>query len=300
MEIAVRKATRLDYQPPKQKHLSTLVALSFQNPALIADMMDLLERRLRENSWITVFKVLIITHALMRDGNNERVMDYMCKHPSALDTSRLREKSSGVIQIQHIYVYTAYLAQKVNIYRELRYDYVQEARSNKPGRLKQLSVANGLLREIVALQKQLASLLKCKFHLEDADNNISLYATRFLVEDLLVLFQVVNEGVVNLLEHYFTMSKVDAKASLDIYKRFSRQVEEIVEFLNRARHLESELQMSIPVIQHAPLSLVTALEEHLRDSEKAIVSTVAIANPQEDQKKGECFIYILLFHPFFH
>ncbi|KAL0088486.1 ANTH domain-containing protein [Phycomyces blakesleeanus] len=268
MEIAVRKATRLDYQPPKQKHLSTLISLTFQNPALIADMMDLLERRLRENSWIIVFKVLIITHVLMRDGNNERVMDYMGKHPSALDTSRLREKSSGVIQIQHIYVYTAYLAQRVAVYRELNFDHIQAIKTNKEGRLRHLTVAKGLLRETIALQKQLSALLKCKFHLEDTDNSISLFATRFLVEDLMVLFQVTNEGVVNILEHYFAMSKHDARASLDIYKRFARQTEEIIEFLNRARHLQSELQMSIPAIKHAPLSLAEALEEYLNDTER--------------------------------
>ncbi|KAI9030952.1 ANTH domain-containing protein [Phycomyces nitens] len=288
MEIAVRKATRLDYQPPKQKHLSTLISLTFQNPALIADMMDLLERRLRENSWIIVFKVLIITHVLMRDGNNERMMDYMAKHPSALDTSRLREKSSGVIQIQHIYVYTAYLAQRVAVYRELNFDHIQAIKTNKEGRLRHLTVAKGLLRETIAVQKQVSALLKCKFHLEDTDNSISLFATRFLVEDLVVLFQVTNEGVVNILEHYFAMSKHDARASLEIYKRFARQTEEIIEFLNRARHLQSELQMSIPAIKHAPLSLAEALEEYLNDTEREGVpkqETPKVSSPTASSPK---------------
>jgi hypothetical protein len=35
--------------------------------------------------------------------------------------------------------------------------------------------------------------------LDDVDNTISLFAFRLVVEDLLILFQAVNEGVVNIL-----------------------------------------------------------------------------------------------------
>lgn len=78
MDTAVRKATRLEYQPPKQKHLTSkpsrlsqlvpygshnpfllrlslskaLVSMTHQNPANIDEIMRLLEKRLRENSWI--------------------------------------------------------------------------------------------------------------------------------------------------------------------------------------------------------------------------------------------------------
>lgn len=74
METAVRKATRLDYNPPKQKHLSSmylhslcerfylifivlaLVSLTYQSPGNAASIIDLLDKRLRENSWIVRIK----------------------------------------------------------------------------------------------------------------------------------------------------------------------------------------------------------------------------------------------------
>lgn len=83
------------------------------------------------------------------------------------------------------------------------------------------------------------------------DNNISLYAFRLLVEDLLVLFQVINESIVNILEHYFAMDKSDARTSLDIYKRFAKQTEDTISFLDRARRLQNELNISIPSVKHA-------------------------------------------------
>lgn len=90
--------------------------------------------------------------------------------------------------------------------------------------------------------------------MDDVDNNISLYAYRLLVEDLLVLFQVINESIVNILEHYFAMEKSDARTSLEIYKRFARQTEDTISFLDRARRLQHELQISIPSVKHVSLT----------------------------------------------
>lgn len=89
--------------------------------------------------------------------------------------------------------------------------------------------------------------------MDDVDNNISLYAFRLLVEDLLVLFQVLNEAIVNILEHYFAMKKSDARTSLEIYKRFARQTEETISFLDRARRLQHELSISIPSVKHVTI-----------------------------------------------
>ncbi|CAO3655055.1 unnamed protein product [Mucor fragilis] len=269
METAVRKATRLDYNPPKQKHLQTLISLTYQSPGNAASIIDLLDKRLKENSWIIIFKVLIIIHTLMRLGDGEKVISYVETRPSALDTSKLREKSSGVVHIQNIYLYTAYLEQKVIAYRHLRVDYVKNTMGSKEGRLRHLSVKDGLLKETVVLQKQIGTLLKSNFILEDVDNNISLYAYRLLVEDLLVLFQVINESIVNILEHYFAMDKSDARTSLEIYKRFAKQTEDTISFLDRARRLQNDLNISIPTVKHAPLSLAAALQEYLDDASKS-------------------------------
>ncbi|KAI8149176.1 ANTH domain-containing protein [Fennellomyces sp. T-0311] len=266
MDTAVRKATRLDYQPPKPKHLNTLNALTFQYPASVGDIVDLLERRLKENSWLVTFKVLIILHTLMREGNGDKIIACIDSRPSALDT-RVREMSSGTVHIQNIYAYTAYLQQKVHVFRQLGMDHVKFTMAHKTGKLRHLSVADGLLKETAFVQKLIGALLKCNFQFDDGENGIGLNAFRLLVEDMIVLFQTVNEAIVNILEHYFAMPKADARISLEIYKRFARQTEHIVAYLNRARILENELQITIPVTRHAPLSLATALAEYLNDAE---------------------------------
>lgn len=46
------------------------------------------------------------------------------------------------------------------------------------------------------------------------------------------------------------MSKSDAQTSLAIYKRFTKQIEDIITYLNQARRLQSDMQINIPSLKH--------------------------------------------------
>ena len=104
-----------------------------------------------------------------------------------------------------------------------------------------------------------------QFYTEDVDDDVSMTALRLLVKDLLILFTAVNEGVINVLEHYFEMSHVDATLALKIYKTFCRDTEKVVAYLGTAKRLYNVLNIPIPNIRHAPLSLAKSLEEYLND-----------------------------------
>ncbi|KAL9554834.1 hypothetical protein MBANPS3_002635 [Mucor bainieri] len=279
METAVRKATRLEYRPPKEKHLQTLKNLTFENPASIDGILMNLEKRLKERSWIITYKVLVILHYLMREGNCVRVVDAVIKRPSVLDASRIKNKSHTPANVQNIYLYRAYLDERVIAFRHLRRDYVTASSNKEEGRLRHLLVKDGLLKETAALQRQMESVLKCKFYLDEKDPQITWFAYRMVIEDLLALFQAVNEGVVNILEHYFEMNKADATAALNIYKTFAQQAELTIAYLNEARKLENDIQLAIPPIKHAPLSLAAALEEYLNDG-----SADQVNNSQQQSK----------------
>jgi len=66
-------------------------------------------------------------------------------------------------------------------------------------------------------------------------------------------------------EHYFEMSRYDAERALRIYKVFTTQTAEVVEFLQAARRVEVSTRLQIPNIKHAPTSLTSSLEEYLND-----------------------------------
>ncbi|CAO3641744.1 unnamed protein product [Cunninghamella echinulata] len=278
MEIAIRKATRLEYRPPKEKHLQTLINLTYHKPALIDEILLTLSRRGKENSWIIVFKVLIIVHTLIRQGNGDQTISRLQKHPEVLSLHRLKEKASAYASIQNLHMYHNYLIGKLDLYRECEVDYTKVK-----GRLRQLSINNGLLKETTRVQQQIAICLSCKFQIDIGDNAISFNAFRLIVEDLLSLFQVVNEAVVNILEHYFSLSKLHATLALEIYKKFSEQAQATTGFLDNARKLEDELFITIPTLNHAPLSLASALEDYLNDGDFETKRQTII---QEKQRKS--------------
>ncbi|KAI8355075.1 ANTH domain-containing protein [Choanephora cucurbitarum] len=262
METAVRKATRLEYRPPKEKHLLTLRSFTLQSPHLIDSILSSLERRLKERTWLITYKVLVIVHYLMRNGNSELVAEAVLHRPGVLDASRIKNKAASPSNVQNIYLYRAYLDERLIVYRQLDRDYVRRIHDGEH-RLRQLSVANGLLNETEALQRQMASALKCKFNFAEGDHSITFVAYRMVIDDLLALFQAINESVVNILEHYFEMNKKNATISLRIYQLFAQQTELTIDYLNEAKRYQQDLQMNIPAVKHAPLSLAAALEEYL-------------------------------------
>ncbi|CAO3649825.1 unnamed protein product [Mucor hiemalis] len=227
-----------------------------------------LEKRLKERSWIITYKVLAIVHYLMREGNSAAVIESVIRNPSVLDSSRIKNKTSAPASVQNIYLYRAYLDERIVTFQHLKRDFVKETSFKKEGRLRHLSVSGGLLKETPALQRQIENVLKCKFYMDEKDPAITLFAYRMTIEDLLALFQAVNEGVVNILENYFEMKKADAVEALRIYKRFAQQTESTITHLKEAKKYQNDLHMDIPTINHAPLSLATALEEYLNDDDQ--------------------------------
>ncbi|KAK4998203.1 hypothetical protein LTR60_007685, partial [Cryomyces antarcticus] len=101
----------------------------------------------------------------------------------------------------------------------------------------------------------------------EPENDITMCAFRLLTADLLALFHVMNEAVINVLEHYFEISKPDAERALRIYKVFAKQTDQVVSYLQLARSYEQVTRIQIPKLKHAPTSLATKLEDYLNSDD---------------------------------
>lgn len=80
------------------------------------------------------------------------------------------------------------------------------------------------------------------------------------------------------------MSKVDAERALAIYKTFTKQTNNVVEFLSTARQYENATRLEIPKLKHAPTSLTSSLEEYLNDPDFEVNRRQYLA--QQEAKKG--------------
>ncbi|POW15341.1 hypothetical protein PSTT_02269 [Puccinia striiformis] len=272
----VSGACKAKHAPPKSKYIDSLVSSTYAADGSFQDVSRALRIKLRDPNSSVVFKALLVIHTLIRAGNAEEVMTYW----SGLDgrdgrSLGLKDVVATTDTPQNLSRYANYLLARFKCYAALKHDPIR-TRSEAPAslrnssrnganRIRSLTVEKGLLREVGTLQKLMDALVDCKFYLEDTDDDLVMSALRLLVKDLLVLFQAVNEGVINVLEHYFEMSHVDATTALKTYKIFCRQCERVVSYLGVAKKLQNIINVNIPNLRHAPVSLSGSLEEYLND-----------------------------------
>ncbi|KAL9102658.1 MAG: hypothetical protein Q9163_002211 [Psora crenata] len=306
--------------PPKAKYVEHILVATHAGDAGVAEIFRALQNRLRDSTWTIVFKALIIVHLMIREGEPNLTLKFLADSPSKLAISNFSDGTSKeysmataksptqrgflyhmrrglwldgqnidmlmvleiAVQVQgtNIRHYYNYILARAKAFRDTRIDWVREG----VGRLKRQSVDKGLLREMEAVQNQINSLLKCDLLSTEAENEITVCAFRLLTMDLLVLYVVMNEGTINVLEHYFEMSKFDAQRALVIYKTFTKQTNLVVEFLGTARRYENATRLEIPKLKHAPTSLTSSLEEYLNDPDFEINRRQYLAH--QDAKKG--------------
>ncbi|OJD36794.1 enth domain protein [Diplodia corticola] len=238
------------------------------------------QNRLRDSTWTIVFKALIIIHLMIREGEPDVTLKYLAQAPSR----RLAINNFTEVQTQghNIRAYTEYIVTRAKSFGATRVDYVRSGE----GRLKRLSVDKGLLRETEQVQDQIHALLQCDFLSAEPENEITLTAFRLLTMDILALFHVMNEGTINVLEHYFEMSHTDAERALRIYRMFCRQTDAVVQYLSIARLHEHSTRLEIPKVKHAPTSLGNSLEEYLNDKDFEINRRQYLAQ-QEAKRSGK-------------
>lgn len=107
------------------------------------------------------------------------------------------------------------------------------------------------------------------------NNPITLEAFRNLIKDLFRLFLALNEGIIAILDKYFDMSKPDASTSISLYKEFTEITVKVTSFCQTAKMMEGQLNMKIPNLIHAPVSLIETLQDYLINYDEGAVKKVA-------------------------
>ncbi len=253
-------------------------------------VMVALQSRLGDTAWSIVYKALLVIHIMIREGDGDITLKYLATHLHFFDLNQI--KQIGSPDSKQLLRYAKYLAVKSKQYGNVGIDYVKDEQTkNDGGRLRNLSIDKGLLREVESVEKQIRALVNCKFSEADINNDVVLTCFRMLVNDLLRLYQSLNEGVINILEHYFEMSKYDAERALIIYKDFVDLTKDVVNYLRIAKHLEYATKLHVPTIRHAPTALANSLEEYLHDenfevNRKQYLAERELKNSNPDSKRA--------------
>ncbi|KAI0443261.1 ANTH-domain-containing protein [Xylaria telfairii] len=277
-EKSVKGATKIKAAPPKTKYIEHILVATHAGEAGVGEVFRALQNRLRDSTWTVVFKSLITVHLMIREGSPDATLSYLARNRNQLAISSFTDAQ---IQGRNIRHYASYLAERVRAYKDTKIDWVRA----KETRLESLSVEKGLLRETETVQRQLTALLKCDV-LDEPENEITITVFRLLVLDLLSLFQVLNQAMINILGHFFEMSKVDAERAMDIYRNFTKTTDAVVQYLTVARQWEPHTRVEVPKLKHAPVNLRRQLEDYLNDPDFEINRRQYIAEQQAKKKGG--------------
>ncbi|GAW11328.1 hypothetical protein ANO14919_006720 [Xylariales sp. No.14919] len=277
-EKSVKGATKIKAAPPKTKYIEHILVATHAGEAGVGEVFRALQNRLRDSTWTVVFKSLITVHLMFREGSPDATLSYLARNRNQLAISSFTDAQ---IQGRNIRHYASYLAERVRAYKDTKIDWVRA----KETRLESLSVEKGLLRETEVVQRQLSALLKCDV-LDEPENEITITVFRLLVLDLLSLFQVLNQGMINILGHFFEMSKVDAERAMDIYRHFTKTTDAVVQYLTVARQWEPHTRVEVPKLKHAPVNLRRQLEDYLNDPDFEINRRQYMAEQQAKKKGG--------------
>uniref|UniRef100_A0A8C1EER0 Phosphatidylinositol-binding clathrin assembly protein n=1 Tax=Cyprinus carpio carpio TaxID=630221 RepID=A0A8C1EER0_CYPCA len=261
----VCKATTHEIMGPKKKHLDYLIHCTNEMNVNIPQLADSLFERTTNTSWVVIFKSLITTHHLMVYGN-ERFIQYLASRNTLFNLSNFLDKSGlqGYDMSTFIRRYSRYLNEKAVSYRQVAFDFTKVKRG-VDGVMRTMNTEK-LLKTIPIIQNQMDALLDFNVNANELTNGVINAAFMLLFKDSIRLFAAYNEGIINLLEKYFDMKKVQCKEGLDIYKKFLTRMTRISEFLKVAEQVGID-RGDIPDLSQAPSSLLDALEQHLASLE---------------------------------
>ena len=262
MQKLVKGATKPKAAAPKAKYVEPILSSTFEGGHDFEVVMDSLAKVIatRNGTWPQIYKALIMVHIMIREGSEDITLKYISRHPRMFDIEDHIHRAPAMGR------YARYLATRGQQFKETKIDFVRYKTKQGHSRLHSLPVAKGLMRECGSVLIQLEALMKCQYQEQDIINDdLLLMAFRLLVHDALSLFQVLNEGVINLLEHFFVLSKPDAEQALDIYRGFRRLTSKVIGYLRIAKDLEFKTMLHVPNIKHAPTSLVSSLEMYVSD-----------------------------------
>ncbi|XP_044438779.1 putative clathrin assembly protein At5g57200 isoform X1 [Triticum aestivum] len=297
LDIAIVKATNHVECPPKERHFRRIMfANSANRPrADVAYSICTLARRLsKTKNWIVALKTLIVIHRLLREGDGSFKDDFLSYsyRGNILQLPNFRDDSSPLAWDSSAWVrlYAFYLHERVECFRVLKYDVeadrlvkLPQASGKAHSRTRTLPCED-LLDQLPALQKLLLRLISCQPEGTACTNHLIQYALALVLKESFKIYCSINDGIINLVDMYFDMAKMDAIKALEIYKRAGQQAEKLSAYYDYCKNLELAKTFQFPTLRQPPSSFLATMEEYIREAPSVSITRKSVQSSPSDHE----------------
>eukprot|EP01120_Amphizonella_sp_Union-15-10_P015792 TRINITY_DN8188_c0_g1_i1.p1 TRINITY_DN8188_c0_g1~~TRINITY_DN8188_c0_g1_i1.p1 ORF type:complete len:521 (+),score=116.27 TRINITY_DN8188_c0_g1_i1:50-1612(+) len=254
---AVKKATRSNSKPAKEKHVRVIVQFTYNRDSCLEEVIRCLTKRLDKRNWMVVLKALQLFHRCYNDNHQDHFIDALRQRSAAIFALRRFNAANykGHVISNFIRKYAKYLEEKVSVWRLLGLQFEKDKKATKNLKL-EIS-----FRRIPKLQSQLNALLNCKIRSQYVlQNPLMVVSYVLLLKDSMPLYQSLNIGIVSLLDRFHSMGKKNASKTLEIYKLFIRETDAIISLYEMSRSFARNL----PEVKKPKDVAIPSMEKHIK------------------------------------
>ncbi|CAI7999856.1 Clathrin coat assembly protein AP180, partial [Geodia barretti] len=209
----------------------------------------------------------------------QKFLQCIATRASSFELDSFTDRTDGIATEMSVFVrrYAKYLGYMCTSYKTLAMDLCRLPKGDQTPLRTQDPVK--LLKTTSVVQEQMDLMMNMEFSTGDLTNGVVNTAFLMLYKDLIKLYAVYNDALINILEKFFEMTKPQCKEAMAAYKKFITRQEPVHKYLHLAEDVGVDKQSHLNLRQ-VPEDLLPALESHLTEMDSIKKAANAQPSPQ--------------------